>query len=271
MTSLAQKKCLTRWGVPSQLWRFQCFLDHLLQVRDCDNIFNLKASWCCIVRAVCFNNVHTYWTGTIFQVRLVQESPFVCKWHKSLCNDLPSHESLLPASFSPITRIRIWSFQCHKTKTKPIRTIFNSCQTVVESPVKYFLFRNAYKRGGRVNTKQNWCLSAVFVSVCLPFGVCLFACLPVSLCLCLSVCLPLPVCLSIYLSVCIFLCLLSAWLSVFVRVCVCLPVHLKLSVCLFLCLLSVFVHVCVCLYVCLSLSVYLSVSFSVRWYVTLTV
>lgn len=42
MTSLAQKKCLTRWGVPSQLWRFRCFLDHLLQVRDCDNIFNLN-------------------------------------------------------------------------------------------------------------------------------------------------------------------------------------------------------------------------------------
>lgn len=128
-------ECLHSYGVSNVSWTTYCRYETVTIF-----LILIKASWCCIVRAV-FNNLHMYsryWTGTVFQVRLVRESPFVCKWHKYLCNNLPSHESLLPASSSSITRVWIWSLQCHKTKTKPIGAIFNSCLIVVESPVKYF-------------------------------------------------------------------------------------------------------------------------------------
>ena len=75
------------------------------------------------------------------------------------------------------------------------------------------------------------------------FGVCLSACVRLSVCVCLCVCLSLSVCLCLSVSVC--LCL---------SVSVCLSVCLCLSMCLTVCL-SVCLSVCLTVCLCLCLSV----------------
>lgn len=128
-------ECLHSYGVSDVSWTTYCRYETVTIF-----LILIKASWCCIVRAV-FNNLHTYsryWTELSFKWGLCGRVLSYANGFNLFVMIFPRMSLLLPASSSPITGIRIWSIQCHKTKTKPIGAILNSCQIVIEYAVKYF-------------------------------------------------------------------------------------------------------------------------------------